>query len=78
MKAFRRHGVCSTKHNILTTQFPLAKMHGPISPELTEIWEKHRACERQQEPQTPPLYEKVCSLKFTCLSIFVACSLLVT
>lgn len=59
VKAFRRRGVCSTKHNILTTQFPLAKMHGPISPELTEIWEKHRACERQQEPQTPPLYEKL-------------------
>ncbi|KAJ9699648.1 hypothetical protein PVL29_005491 [Vitis rotundifolia] len=59
VKAFRRRGVCSTKHNLLTTQFPLAKMHGPISPELTEIWEKHRACERQQEPQTPPLYEKL-------------------
>ena len=78
MKAFRRRRVYSTKHNLLTTQFPLAKLDGPISSELTEIWEKQRACERLQELKTPPLYEKVCSSKIRCFSILLVCSHLVT
>lgn len=69
VKAFKRRGVCSTKCNLLSTQFPLAKMCGPISSELTEIWEKNRACERQLEPQTPSLYEKVFSSMVRCLHI---------
>uniref|UniRef100_A0A803LS76 Condensin-2 complex subunit H2 n=1 Tax=Chenopodium quinoa TaxID=63459 RepID=A0A803LS76_CHEQI len=41
-------------------QFPLAKLHGTVSPELTEIWELHfRTCKNQEESQPVPLFEKL-------------------
>ncbi|XP_045792419.1 condensin-2 complex subunit H2-like [Trifolium pratense] len=45
----------------MTTLFPLAKLHGPISPELTKMWEMRRcAHQRQKDSQSsPPLYEKL-------------------
>lgn len=44
----------------MTTQFPVAKMHGTISAELSEVWEARRhALEREQESKSPSLYEKV-------------------
>jgi condensin-2 complex subunit H2 len=45
----------------MTSLFPLAKLHGPISPELTKMWEMRRcAHQRQKDSQSsPPLYEKV-------------------
>ncbi|KAK1591031.1 hypothetical protein Q3G72_001131 [Acer saccharum] len=59
-KAFRRNGVNSTKRVSIITLFPPAKLHGIISPELSEIWEtRHSASERQTTPQSPPLYEKL-------------------
>ncbi|KAL5782251.1 hypothetical protein ACOSP7_007280 [Xanthoceras sorbifolium] len=59
-KAFRRIGVNSTKRVSISTLFPPAKLHGTISPELTEIWEtRHSASERQTASQSPPLYEKL-------------------
>lgn len=45
----------------MITLFPPAKLHGTISPELTEMWEMQRcADERQKGSQSPPLFEKVC------------------
>ncbi|GFZ09057.1 hypothetical protein Acr_20g0008650 [Actinidia rufa] len=60
VKSFRRQGINSTKRVPITTQFPLARMHGTISPELSEVWEaRHRASENQREPKSLPLYEKL-------------------
>ncbi|XVF62558.1 hypothetical protein PTKIN_Ptkin09bG0017800 [Pterospermum kingtungense] len=60
VKAFRRNGVNSTKRVPITTLFPLAKLHGTISPELTEMWERRQnALERQRESKSFPLYEKL-------------------
>ncbi|CAK9145601.1 unnamed protein product [Ilex paraguariensis] len=60
VKAVRREGVNSSQRIPLTTEFPLARLHGPISSELSEMWEKkRRALEKQQELQSPPLYEKL-------------------
>lgn len=44
----------------VASQFPLAKLHGTISPELTRIWELHICARKRQETQPIPLYEKVC------------------
>jgi hypothetical protein len=45
----------------MTTMFPPAKLHGTVSPELTEIWEIRRhAHEGQRGSQSPSLFEKVC------------------
>ena len=60
VKSFRRQGINSTKRVPITKQFPLARMHGTISPELSEVWEARRhASESQHEPKSLPLYEKV-------------------
>ncbi|XP_059632760.1 condensin-2 complex subunit H2 isoform X2 [Cornus florida] len=60
VKTFRRPGINSAKRIQITTQFPLARLHGTISPELTEIWETQRsALGKQKESQSPPLYEKL-------------------
>ncbi|CAK9138956.1 unnamed protein product [Ilex paraguariensis] len=42
VKAGRRDGVNSCKRIPLTTEFPLARLHGSISSELNEIWEKQQ------------------------------------
>ncbi|PSR85103.1 Condensin-2 complex subunit like [Actinidia chinensis var. chinensis] len=60
VKSFRRQGINSTKRVPITKQFPLARMHGTISPELSEVWEARRhASESQHEPKSLPLYEKL-------------------
>lgn len=60
MKVWRRHGTKSRKSISVVAQFPLAKMNGAISSDITEIWEaQRRAGENQQESQSPPPYEKV-------------------
>lgn len=42
------------------TQFPLARFEGPVSPELTGIWEKQQAArQKQHDTRSLPLYEKV-------------------
>ncbi|KMS98964.1 hypothetical protein BVRB_3g067040 [Beta vulgaris subsp. vulgaris] len=43
----------------VASQFPLAKLHGTISPELTRIWELHICARKRQETQPIPLYEKL-------------------
>lgn len=65
VKAFRRIGVNSAKRTSVTTMFPLAKLHGTISPELIEIWEaRNSAFQKQRTTQSPPLYEKVMLFRF--------------
>ncbi|KAB2092790.1 hypothetical protein ES319_A02G054200v1 [Gossypium barbadense] len=60
VKASRKNGVNSTKSIPITTLFPLARLHGTISPELTEMWERRQsAIEKQRESKSPPLYEKL-------------------
>ncbi|XAR48686.1 hypothetical protein NMG60_11031584 [Bertholletia excelsa] len=60
VKYFRRQKMNSTKEILITTQFPLARIHGTISPELSEVWEEWtHAAQRQQESGSPPLYEKL-------------------
>ncbi|KAL9225933.1 hypothetical protein vseg_001806 [Gypsophila vaccaria] len=63
MKPFKKVKVRRTamiKQIGLGSQFPLAKLHGIVCPELAEIWEL-RCCarERQPESQPPSSYEKL-------------------
>ncbi|KAI3459254.1 hypothetical protein Pfo_015917 [Paulownia fortunei] len=60
VKASMRLEVGSRKHLSLTSEFPLAKLCGPISTELTEIWEaKFGGSEKLGKPPSLPLYEKL-------------------
>jgi len=50
----------NSKQNIVTSQFPIAKVDGIISPELAESFEaKLRLQEKQNASQSPPYFEKV-------------------
>ncbi|XP_012083980.2 condensin-2 complex subunit H2 isoform X2 [Jatropha curcas] len=58
VKPYRRNESNSAKQTSITTLFPLARMRGTISPELTEIWEAR--CNRSQiKGNSIPLYEKL-------------------
>lgn len=59
VKTFRRSGLSSKRSTSISTIFPLARLHGPISPELTEIWESREKSFESQRNQSPPLYEKL-------------------
>ncbi|KAL8486197.1 hypothetical protein ACS0TY_023047 [Phlomoides rotata] len=60
VKAKMKLDVGSRKHRPLAAEFPPAKLSGPISTELTEIWEaKLSASENFGKPQSLPLYEKL-------------------
>ncbi|ESW10930.1 hypothetical protein PHAVU_009G250500 [Phaseolus vulgaris] len=60
VKPFRKAKILK-KNNInvrqptpMSSLFPLAKLHGPISPELVELWEmQHVVHERERDTQTP-------------------------
>ncbi|KAL7123814.1 hypothetical protein ABFS83_14G007500 [Erythranthe nasuta] len=56
VKANTRRDIRSRKHRSLTTEFPLAKLRGPISTELTEIWEAKFGA---SESQADTLYDKL-------------------
>ncbi|KAL6966314.1 hypothetical protein U1Q18_032095 [Sarracenia purpurea var. burkii] len=58
-KSFIRRGITSTKRVPITTLFPLARMHGTISPELSEVWEARCHASERRESKSPPLYEKL-------------------
>lgn len=63
VKAKMRLDNGSRKHQSLAKEFPLAKLSGPISTELTEIWEaKFCGSEKVGKSQSLPLYEKVATL----------------
>ncbi|KAG8369897.1 hypothetical protein BUALT_Bualt14G0061200 [Buddleja alternifolia] len=60
VKANKRVGVGTRKHLSISAEFPLAKLRGPISTELTEIWEaKFGASENHDESRPRTLYEKL-------------------
>ncbi|CAK7333338.1 unnamed protein product [Dovyalis caffra] len=60
VKAFRRNGLKSAKKTAVTTLFPLARMHGTISPDLTEMWEaRHNELGKHGNTQSLTLYEKL-------------------
>ncbi|KAF8095426.1 hypothetical protein N665_0332s0009 [Sinapis alba] len=59
VKTLRKFGGSLTKDHI-TSMFPLAKPNGPISTELTGVWEKRRpASKDDRQPQDIPYYEKL-------------------
>ncbi|CAM8995044.1 unnamed protein product [Rhodiola kirilowii] len=52
--------VANPKMSLYASQFPLAKIHGPVSPELTKFWEvRMKANESKKGQESPPLYEKL-------------------
>ncbi|KAL2341785.1 hypothetical protein Fmac_009725 [Flemingia macrophylla] len=58
VKSLRNNSVNVRKPVTMSTLFPLAKLHGPISPELMEMWEMRHHVREQRDSQ-PPLYEKL-------------------
>ncbi|CAN6892825.1 unnamed protein product [Brassica oleracea] len=62
VKTLRKFGASLTKDH-MTTMFPLARPNGPISAELSGIWEKRRpSSNNEREPQDIPYYEKLRAL----------------
>ncbi|KAK7290374.1 hypothetical protein RIF29_04753 [Crotalaria pallida] len=60
VKTLKKNSINVTHRVSMSTLFPVAKLHGPISPELMEMWEMRRhAHERQRDSQSVPLYEKL-------------------
>lgn len=60
LKTNRRQGVGPKREISLTKEFPLATLHGPISSELTEIWETRRhILKGKNDCDSPPPYEKL-------------------
>lgn len=60
VKAYKRDWPNPTTKVPITEEFPLAKLHGPISAELHEIWEARRhVYGKDKESQSPPYYEKL-------------------
>ncbi|KAL0323448.1 UNVERIFIED_CONTAM: Condensin-2 complex subunit H2 [Sesamum angustifolium] len=60
VNANRRPEIGSRKHLSLSVEFPLAKLRGPISTELTEIWEaKFGVSEKLGKSQSLSHYEKL-------------------
>ncbi|KAK7392850.1 hypothetical protein VNO78_21300 [Psophocarpus tetragonolobus] len=59
VKALKKNSINVRQQVPMSNLFPLAKLHGPISPELMEMWEmRHHVHERQKDSQAP-LYEKL-------------------
>ncbi|KAL5713144.1 hypothetical protein ACHQM5_015249 [Ranunculus cassubicifolius] len=59
-KVRRRLKIPTTKIMSLASQFPVAKLDTIINPEYKEIWEtKLQDMKRVQDPESPPLYEKL-------------------
>ncbi|CAN8259081.1 unnamed protein product [Cochlearia groenlandica] len=62
VKTFRKFGASLTKDH-MSSRFPLSKPNGPISTELTGIWEKCRCASNEEgEQQDIPNYEKLRAL----------------
>nr|GMD79116.1 condensin-2 complex subunit H2 [Ipomoea batatas] len=59
VKPKRRQGMDSRKHIPITTEFPLARLHGTINSHLYDVWEKCCATKKMDESQSLPLYEKL-------------------
>ncbi|KAI9123306.1 hypothetical protein K1719_006195 [Acacia pycnantha] len=60
VKAFKSKGINLNKRVSISSLFPPAKLHGPINPELMNIWESQRyANKKQKDSSSTPLYEKL-------------------
>ncbi|KAL2322970.1 hypothetical protein Fmac_027349 [Flemingia macrophylla] len=59
VKSLKNNSVSVRKPVTMSTLFPLAKLHGPISSELMEMWEMRHHFHEQQRDSQPPLYEKL-------------------
>ncbi|KAJ9549408.1 hypothetical protein OSB04_021951, partial [Centaurea solstitialis] len=60
VKSYKRDWPNPTTKVSITEEFPLAKLHGPISVELHEIWEARcNVNGKDKEPKSPPYYEKL-------------------
>ncbi|CAL0308975.1 unnamed protein product [Lupinus luteus] len=60
VKSLKKNSVNVTHRVSLSMLFPVAKLHGPISPELMEMWEmRRRDHERRKDSQSAPIYEKL-------------------
>lgn len=59
VKARGWDGSKPSKRIPITKDFPLAPLHGPISSDLTQIWESQRHSSGSQQSESPPLYEKL-------------------
>ncbi|KAJ0914801.1 putative condensin II complex subunit H2, condensin-2 complex subunit H2 [Helianthus annuus] len=60
VKAYRKKWPKPSTKVSITEEFPLAKLHGPISADVHEIWEANNHInEKDQETKSPPLYEKL-------------------
>ncbi|XP_016899903.2 condensin-2 complex subunit H2 [Cucumis melo] len=60
VKAFKKNYNNSGKHESLTALFPMAKLHGPVSQEFAEIWEKqNHEFKAHKESKSVLLYEKL-------------------
>ncbi|OIV95225.1 hypothetical protein TanjilG_21615 [Lupinus angustifolius] len=60
VKTLKKNRINMTRQVSMSMLFPVAKLHGPISPELMEMWEmRHHAHECQKDSQSAPLYEKL-------------------
>ncbi|XP_019426450.1 PREDICTED: condensin-2 complex subunit H2-like isoform X2 [Lupinus angustifolius] len=60
VKTLKKNSINVTRRVSMSMLFPVAKLHGPISPELIEMWEMRRHDhERQKDSQSALLYEKL-------------------
>lgn len=59
VKSLKKNTVNVRQPVTMSTLFPLAKLHGPISPELMEMWEMRQHVHERQRDSQPPLYEKL-------------------
>ncbi|KAF9673268.1 hypothetical protein SADUNF_Sadunf10G0006600 [Salix dunnii] len=60
VKAFRRNGLKSAEKTSITALFPLARMHGTISPDLAKIWEaRQNKIGKHGDTRYPTLFEKL-------------------
>ncbi|CAK9312377.1 unnamed protein product [Citrullus colocynthis] len=60
VKAFKKNYNNSCNHESLAALFPMAKLHGPISQEFTQIWEEQsHGFETHKESSSGLLYEKL-------------------
>lgn len=60
VKALKKNSTNVRQPDTMSTLFPPAKLHGPISSELMEMWEmQHHVHEQQRDSQSPPLFEKL-------------------
>lgn len=59
MKILKKININARQPVPMSSLFPLAKLHGPISPELVELWERQNNAHERQRDFQAPFYEKV-------------------